>query len=252
MYRYTSLLLVLVVLVAGCASTTPGGVETPTVTPTMERTTTPSPSLQPLAPGVTTDGIENVTALLAAHQRGLTETGFVTESASRRTAAGAEFTVVEWTVTVAPGGDRVLARVLENRPDGSQVNAEIWSNATHDVTRREVAGNVSYTTGPRLADDTVVWSGSGVHTVLRTMPDAFVVEGVETRNGHRYVTLVATEGGAEGLDSLTTLVVDERGYIHEVVREVRLDAETTVTTTYRVVQVGGTDPQPPAWLDRVE
>jgi hypothetical protein len=260
MYRHFSVLVALVVLLAGCVGTTPGGTDTPTAgppstpTPTAVDTSTPLPSGK-LAPGITADGIENVTALLAAHQRELTASGFVSEASSRTLAEGVESTRVAWTVTVSPGGDRARTHAIESREDGSQVVVDIWSNATHDTTRRDEDGTVTYAVSPRsITDDTIVWSGNGAHVLVSASAEAFEVETVETRDGLRYVTLVAEENGAreDGLPaSRATLVVDELGRIHELERHIQYTESVAFTTTYRVVQLGDTDPQPPTWLETV-
>ncbi|WP_255197171.1 hypothetical protein [Halorarius litoreus] len=254
MHRPLTLLVALLVLLAGCAALTPGGTDTPTVTPTTTPTGTPLPDGL-LAPGVNETGIENVTALFAAHQRELTASGFVTESVSRVTYEGTTTDRVAWTVTVVPGGDRVRTHTVEYREDGTEIVGDIWSNATHDITRRDEAGDVSYTVRPRfITDDTVVWSGSAAHVQLYATAELFEVASVDTRDGLRYVTLamVSDQTGEDGVpDAQVTAVVDQRGRIHSVESRVQYGEDTTWTTSYRVSQIGDADPQPPAWLDRV-
>lgn len=248
MHRVPTLLVVLVVLLAGCAGFAPGGPDTPSATPT------PLPGGQ-LAPGITDAGIENVTALFAAHQRELTASGFVTESRSQAVYQGTTTDRVAWTVTVAPGGERVRTHAVEYREDGTQITGDIWSNATHDITRRDEAGDVSYTVRPRfITDDTIVWSGSAAHVQLYSAADLFEVASVDTRDGLRYVTLSLapdrdTEGHYPGVEA--TVVVDERGRIHSVESRMQYEEDTTWITSYRVTEIGDADPQPPAWLDAV-
>jgi hypothetical protein len=256
MNRVLSVVVASFVLLAGCSGVVPGGTDTPTPTSTSVDTPTPTPLPSGyLAPGITDAGIENVTALFTAHQRELTRRGFVTESRSQVTSQGTTTDRVAWTVTVAPGGEYARTSTVEYREDGTTVEGDIWSNATHDVTRRDEAGDVSYTVRPRfVTDDTVVWSGSAVHVLLYSTAELFAVESVDTRDGLRYVTL-SFEGdrvGQDGVpDSQATVVVDERGRIHAFESQTQYGEDTTYTTTHRLVQLGDTDPQPPAWLDAV-
>lgn len=260
MSRVPTLLVAVVVVLAGCSGFVSTGTDTPTASPASSPTATGTPTPTPgadelLAPGINQTGIENVTALFAAHQRELTARGFVTESTLTTTYEGTSTDRVAWTVTVAPDGERLRTHAVETREDGTQITVDVWSNATHDITRRDEVGDVSYTVRPRfITDDTVVWSGSAAHVQLYSTADLFEVESVDTRDGVRYVTLSleADRVGRDGVpDTQSTVVVDERGRIHAVESQVQYGESTTWATSYRLVQLGDTDPQPPAWLDDV-
>jgi hypothetical protein len=256
--RLVPVSLAVLLLLSGCSGAFGGGTTTETAT-TEELT----PANATLPPGVTETGVENASALAAAHNETLLDEGFAIDVAESSNPGHGGPTNESRSVVVAPGADRFLVdsrRVEYGSDDRSNVtnrrHEQVWSNesTTLGVTPVEnasVAYRTDYPTSPG------VLTRAGVYeSVLRS--GDFVVERVVARDGHTFTTLVADDGDASGDGTALPadrLVVDERGVVHEATLSQRAaaigegDASRTVRS-YRLVDLGAS-PDRPAWVGNV-
>jgi hypothetical protein len=130
MPRVVPLLLVALVLLAGCTAA-PGAQTTSeptTASPSPGASTTPSVPNGTVAPGVTNDGVENASALLEAHESALRERGF--ELAVERTmGAGNQTVEIRQRHRVAPNVRQVRTNAT-SRIAGDRTSYRSWINET--------------------------------------------------------------------------------------------------------------------------
>lgn len=258
MNRLPTLLVVALVLLAGCSSFTDGpSTDSPTPSPTPTATPTPDAGGE-LAPGITDDGIVNPVALMSAHQRELLADGFVVNQTVVTTYDGAVGNRLLIRTTAGPGGELASQNAISTGADfnGTQIvtRNDIWFNTTTRVSKRVEAGETTYQVRERFTPpESLVWFGS-VQRDIQFAADEYEVTNVERRDGVRFVSLSVTQDrvGNDGVDdAVGTLLVDERGVIHRAEMNVSYDAGTVYSTTYTVSEFGDVEPTPPAWLDAV-
>ncbi|WP_254840873.1 hypothetical protein [Natronomonas marina] len=260
-----TLLVVSLVLLAGCsfgAPATDDQTPTTTSTPTPTSATTSTPTATPgtgteLAPGITREGITNPVALMNAHQRVLLEDGFAVDQRVVTTYEGTVESRLALRTVVGPGGEVAFRNGTSTAADanGTEVvtSNDIWLNTTAQVSRHFEGGEVTYDVHERLSPpESLVWFGT-VQRDIQFAADAYEVTAVERRDGVRFVTLAVSYDrvGNDGVDdAVGTLLVDERGVIHRAEMNVSYDEGTVYSTTYEVIELGA-EPEPPDWLDGV-
>jgi hypothetical protein len=261
MNRLSVLLIAILVLLAGCSSVTdtptPSDTATPTATPTTTPTSTPDASTE-LAPGIAREGITNPVALLSAHQRELLADGFVVDQTIASTYDGSPSNRLVMRTTVGPGGELAVQNATSTGFDydgnESVITNALWLNTTHQVSRHVESGTTTYQIGERLyPPEALVWFGS-VQRDIQFAASEYEVTGVEQRDGTRYVSLAVSHdrvGNDDEDDAFGTLLVDDRGVIHRATMNVTYEEGTVYRTTYTVVDLGVSEPEPPAWLDAV-
>lgn len=267
MQRTVGVVLVVVLVVsAGCSGMfvgDGGGESTPTVTPMAVPTDEPTPTPVPqLAPGLTGEGIENATALVAAHASQLRNTSFTTRLNTTRLAAnGSVVSQQTGMLRAGPPGSSVYSVSERNgssphsRFRAALVHTEVWSNGGRVVLNRTYANGT--TTYDRIRID-----GTGIRFGTRGALLRFILEPFGTantsvteleRNG---TTLYRVRGrirdGGRGNVSVR-LVVDPRGIIREYRSVQRTTFERNVSRIVREARfsgIGATDaPERPAWVD---
>jgi hypothetical protein len=254
-------LVALLVLLAGCSSLTGGPAGTPTPTPTDTPTATPTPTpggAEELAPGVTSERIENPVALIDAHQRGLLADGFVVNQTLTSTYNGTVSNRLNLTLTAGPGGEVAYmngsSSGFDFEGDESVIVNSVWVNTTHQYNRHIESGSTTYDLQKRLYPaEYFVWFGSLQRDIQLAGTDHEVTS-VESGDGLDYITLTATidRVGNDGVtDTVSTLVVDENGIIRSADVRVDYGEGQTYHTTYEVVQLGAAAPERPAWVDTV-
>lgn len=251
MNRRPTLLVAILVLLAGCTAFTPApATDTPTPTPTPAFT-------GELAPGITGDGIVNPVALLGAHQRELLDGGFVTEQTVVSTYQGEVSNRLTMRTAVGPAGELAsqtgTSRATNDDGTESVITNDVWLNTTAQITRHVEEETTTYQVFPRLTPpESLVWFGT-VQGDIQFAADEYAVTAVEHRDGVRFVTLEVSYDrvGGDGVDdAFGRILVDERGVIHHATMNVSYDEGTVYRTTYDVVALGAA-PSPPAWLDDV-
>jgi hypothetical protein len=236
---------------------------------------------------VSTDGVDDPAALLAANRRALLTDGFeIAVERSRRSTLGNEAKRTRVHVTAAPGAGRYRVQAnWTSRIERGRSDTWAGPNASREVVRtlwRTVDDDAGGTGGAADTGDAFAGVEPRVTRTRRAVPTSltytrwveplltrgdFGLATVERRSGRRayvytadeYVPVAAERVEADQLGYDATLVVDEAGRIHSF-RATVVRVETTSLGTRRTVasvayRLVGTGPeaQPvrPWWLDRV-
>lgn len=244
------------VLVLGAAGYAPDGPDPGATTPDPR---TPDPGTYP--PGVDATGVQNASALLAAHHRSLLESGYVvaTEYTYRTSESARNFTY-ERRIAATPGLDRVLVhRSRRDRTVGRSV-IELWANETTAVGRFDEAGDRPTVRPVRRVDD--VSRRTGTDGVARLLADGeFDLVAVTTGDGRTLYTLRGTgyespTGSTANASFAAQVVVTGTGRIRSASATLtRVDVEdghrrtTLEVFTYHVTRTGVETIRPPDWVD---
>lgn len=185
MHSLRVLALAVALVAAGCASLSGPSTAPPSVTPAPVPADTPTtswPSPAPLAPGVTTAGIDDPAAVVAAHRRALSNQSYTAVVATSVVAAGdpdgagygprreglpgTPLVAVREVSRVGAGGqpayrlravDGLLARPVPVVPGGDRdavsppATAATWTNGTAGFRRVVGDGRLAYATVPPAA-----------------------------------------------------------------------------------------------------
>lgn len=253
--RLVPVLLVAMLLLSGCS----GVLDT-----TANTTTTATPEeLDPadadadLPPGVTESGVENASALAAAHEETLLAEGFVLNVTSEfdGSTLGNRTTNARW--LVAPGGERFAldARTtVHDEPPvesrlGDEYRQRLWRDATL-VSRVDAGNETRYSNLDALRVEPGVTKSAEYERYLAG--GNVTVERVVAGEDHTLTTLVADDARpAEGVDGRydARFVVDERGVVHEAtVTTGQRDGDVQRHLEYDLVRLG-TSPERPGWVD---
>lgn len=179
---------------------------------------TATPAAEGLPPGVSEDGVENLTALRRAHAAALNGTGFASELVVQNALADSETDLsATQRLEAAVGEGGAPYRYYRNNSGGLSEDFEktTWGNGSVDVSRRTTypAYGDAETTYDATRDTTGATAGPGTTLSAYLRFGEFDV----AANGDRY-RLTAT-GPNESLDvNVTrfggTVLVDSRGRIH--------------------------------------
>lgn len=257
--------LVLLVLLAGCQGVTPGG-ETPTLTPVVVPTETPTERPpQTLAPGVTERGVTDPSALATAHAEALGGTAFTFRA--NYTERGPDGTVRGRTVTTVRSGAGDRYHYVRSDTDDETVRrVERWSDgeralerqvAGNDTDYRVVRGPDGQPLGPAAALPVDPTARRGIERVFRAVQTTVTVRAV--RNGTTYYRVegdgLTTPNPSSLQDTSLVALVDEHGVVHRYRLAYTTDRggdEARVVGTVRFTDVGTTTVERPVWAGRVE
>lgn len=254
--RRTVLALVVVVALAlaGCNfADGPGGTATPT----------PTPDAAELPPGVEDGRLTDASALLAAHNRTMVESGFETDLRVNATVVRQEGGTAEvqrrQQTLVEPGTTRYQFRVT-NAGEVPDAQFDYWGNRTVEAIRARSDAGVSYATGdPRRADE--------LTTVRFLEPyldrgNYTVVSFDRGENTTRFTLRTEEIGNYTGLvpanvtnvsNYTSTVVVDSEGRIHAftATADYEIDGERgSMEARYRVIRTGDVEISRPPWVDQ--
>lgn len=261
-----SLVLVVVLLLAGCNAPTAEPTE-PTLTPApVPETPSPTPS-RGLAPGVGPTGVADAAALAAAHARVLGSASYtVNQTLLQRYPNGtvdaryvtvarfaADHTVFRSTLRQADRRDgRLVTRRVERYGDGDRVyEAVTEGNTTEHRLVRGADGE------PRSPVNVFPANLTNRRSIARL----FTLVGTEVidrriENGTRLVTVGTTE--PQPLPPLQNVTVTATVQADGLVRAYRVEygverdgARVAVLVVLRYTAVGATTPEAPPWLGRV-
>lgn len=262
----TTLIAVLVIL-AGCSGVFGGGGEsretlTPAPVPTDEPTPTPVPQL---APGLNQQGIENVSALIAAHNSSLRNHSFTTKSNTTRLDPNGTIRFRSTgTLRAGPPGKGVYSisvveeSYTENLPNNRSypVHSELWAKGKR-VFREQTLMNGTTTYDRRRIRVRPGTPKRYLQYILEPFDAANTSVEVQERNGTR---LYLVRGNAQSTQDFRSgnlslrLLVDSQGVIHSYrrVRQQRSDEDISkVINEQRYMEIGSTDaPDRPSWVEK--
>jgi hypothetical protein len=256
-------LIAVLVVLAGCSGVLGGGGGEPTetVTPAAVPTDEPTPTPVPrLAPGLTEQGIENASALVAAHASFLQTRSFTRHSNTTALASNGSALLREVsTLHAGQKGEGVRLVWKSNgsygypRSEVSPVRTEIWSKSKRLFLKRTYPNGT--TTYEQVRADEQYGTGAGrfryrlepFGTANTTVTQRF------TRNG---TTLYRVRGTAQADwrgNTTLRLLVDSRGVIHKYRTARRFPSErniSKITHETRFSGIGTTGaPERPSWVD---
>jgi hypothetical protein len=189
-------------------------------------------------PGVGVDGVANASALAAAHRSALSGRSYRVSITNREAVGGLRTAVAwEWTVVEAPSRYRSTVRVAGTFrwPPSGVANASTYANGTARVVRvgsnTDPDGTVRFESPPPgnrsvpdpgyrvvgSAPDTDPFAGRTASILRRALSGTeTAVTGTVERDGTTYFRIeVRNASAASGADE-GTLLVDERGLVHEI------------------------------------
>jgi hypothetical protein len=265
--RRLALLVVCCLALAGCNGLAASDDQTGTLTPAPVPNETDRPasvSAQALPPGVSATGIENVGALLSAHEAQLGDQPYVLYGDRRvvDAAFGSEPAWERQQFTVAVAGPTVWRLAVARRNNEVDETTPPWSNYTVYANgsarfiRRVNETGVQYAVRDRVRErDT--FARIVASTLRRLLSDGpATVDRVE-RDGQEYVRIrqrnASLEAGEGAPTYEATLLVTDEGLIRRARIRYRdpaaqRQAATIRTVTFHYREVGSADPQRPDWL----
>lgn len=258
----TVLVAVLVVL-AGCSGVFSGsGEPTETLTPASVPTDKPTPTPVPqLAPGVTEQGIENASALVAAHGSFLQNRSFTQRSNSTALASnGSVLLRTTSTLRAGPAGEGLYSVIERNGSYLSRESAaisahsEAWLNGERYVVKRTFPnGTTTHNRAPSSATRADIATGTLPYLLESFGTNDTTVTERLTRNGTTLYRVEGTSDARRQPNTTLRLLVDSRGVVHEYTTTRRLSAGSGVSksvTRTRLVAINETDaPERPSWVD---
>lgn len=255
MRRMVLVLMLVSLALAGCNFANGGG-DRGTVTPT------PTPDAAELPPGVADDQLANGSALLAAHNQTLAESGFETDLRVNATVASGKGPVEvrrRQRTLVEPGVPEYQFRVT-NAGEVPNAQFDYWGNRTVEAIRAQTNAGVNYGTGdPRPVDQltTVLflepYLHQGNYTIVsldrRNNTTLFTLQSKGVSN---YTGLVPSNAtNVSGYSS--TVIVDSEGRIYEftATADYEIDGEQgSMEVRYRIVRTEDIEVSRPDWTDQ--
>jgi hypothetical protein len=262
----TVLVAVLVVL-AGCSGVfggDGGGDDVETVTPAPVPTDEPTPTPVPqLAPGLTEQGIENASALVAAHGSFLRNQSFTQISNSTALASnGSVLLRTTSTLRAGPPGEGVYSVTDRNESYSSResialpIHSEGWWDGQRYFVKRTFQNGTTTYNRPRIDVKQFRYNIAQGGLSYRLKPFGTANTSVTDRFTRNGTTLYRVRGVIQsdtaGNLSLR-LLIDSRGVIHRYTTVRRLPSEMNISksiTKTRFVTINETDaPERPSWVD---
>ena len=260
---FAAVVVATLVVLAGCSAVFDGGStdeSTPTITPMAVPTDEPTPTpVSRLAPGLTGQGIENTSALVAAHTARLRNTSFVTRAnTTGLTTNGSVVFRQTDTLRAGPPGSGVYSVTeLNGSPSSSSlaapVHTAVWSNEKWLVVNRTYANGTSRydrfnSTGLRYGA-----SGSGLRDILEPFGTANTSVTELERSGTTLYRVRGRVRDAERGNVSVRLIADASGLIHKY----RTSQRTTfgenvsrIVSERRFSRIGTADaPERLSWID---
>lgn len=248
-------MLVVSLALAGCNFANGGG-DRGTVT------STPTPDAAELPPGVADGRLANASALLAAHNRTLVETGFETDLRVNATVASGKgpIEVRRRQQTLAESGVTEYQFRVTNAGEVPNAQFDYWGNRTVEAIRAQTNAGVNYGTGePRSVDQltTVLflepYLDQGNYTITsldrRNNTTLFTLQSKGVSN---YTGLVPSNAtNVSGYSS--TVIVDSKGRIYEftATADYEIDGEQgSMEIHYRIVRTEDIEVSRPDWTDQ--
>ncbi|EMA46952.1 hypothetical protein [Halococcus saccharolyticus] len=263
-----TVLVVVLIVLAGCSGVfggDGGGESTPTVTPMTVPTDEPTPTPVPqLAPGLTGQGIENASALVAAHSSFLQNRSFTTRTNVTGLATNGSVVIQRTdTLRAGPRGEGVYSVSVTNgsyryvSPETVPVRTAIWTNGERLLLNRTYAnGTTTYERYRDSTEERYGAAGAGLRYRLEPFDTTTTSVTERDRNG---TTLYLVRGKIRsnqtfGRESMSLrMLVDPQGVIHSyriVQQPQNSENLSRVVSTTRFSSIGATDtPTRPSWIN---
>jgi uncharacterized protein YceK len=247
-------LLAVLLALAGCTS--------------VNQLTSPNePTDGELPPGVSQSGVENTSALVAAHTAALNESGYAYRIDLRGSAAAGTgnetSTAYETNLTQtarAEAGGRPAFVTAETRIASAMGNQSqgvaYWWNDTTTLARISTGDRTQYVALDRIPGNGRLYAPDEQYLQQVVSASNFSVTGVDRSGSETLVTLTATEPNAT-LDGVTsydaTLVVDSSGRVHSATQHAVVESEQgtqTVDLSYELRETSVETVDRPEWAER--
>ena len=258
----------------------PAGVQNDDSTATRDTTdesqgaeTTTAESDDGLPPGVNESGVENASALVAAHEESLAETGFSFEFRANVSAGPAS----QWTVqrgTVGANTTPLSVRSTSVRDLDGQTTTfatDLWADDESVAVRHSRGKQTELRRYNRSGGNVGVYDESWAHlpradlesqvtlswlAELALTVGEFDLDRVEQRDGDRIAVLRATDpvAAANFTDLNATMFVDADGRIRSLSLTAtgEDDAATRIHYEFALTEIGGVDVERPEWVEEAE
>lgn len=275
----TAVAVAALLVLAGCSGAS-GPTETTTETTTVEPTTdapttttetttaatTTGAEQSAYPPGVTSDGVENATALVESHRASVVEDGAEMELTQRINASlnGQPLTIDgRETARLTPGASELRWTVVANTTRGNettQLNERYYANESTLFSRVDHNDNVTIRSRNRSSfwNRAILGAPSKARIVNATLTAVnFTVANVSDQDGQTVTTLVANNQTGSGSRSATvydaTLTVTESGRVLSMTRSRTVDTDGA-TSRYEVeiTWSSATDVERPEWTGDAE
>jgi hypothetical protein len=215
-------------------------------------------------PGVTDDGIANLTALAAAHERVVTGRSYTLRLEPARPVKslwGGE----RRTIGIAVDGDQYLLAETRGRPDESRSVRELYYNgSTLQVATFDEGGTIESVRQRQVGESSAKRPGPNPFALRETLftrylstPETTVTARVSEPN--RTVTRIVASGTPAGFEAerfrnyTAVALVDDRGFLRNLTVEYTSDTEPpnyTIRFEARYRNLGETTVQSPRWHER--
>lgn len=263
-----SLLVVLLVVLAGCSGSVMPSPENPQAaiensSSDSANASNPAAANATLPPGVSAEGIENLSALAQANRQKLIREGYVSAVLMRGTMTTENRTrnisMVQREI-VRAGAKQFLFQV-KRASDRQQSRMDMWSNGSRTYLRSDRRGKISY----REVNPDAVRKNLGASGLIAQYagPGEFKVTNVNKSGSSTRIRLRADEYAERPSKQMpapenvseykAVLIVDSSGRVHYL--DVVMDyagpkgGDASIHLRYKLRQVGQPTLQRPAWID---
>jgi hypothetical protein len=235
--------------------------------------TTTSKSGDSLPPGVNESGVENASALVAAHRDSLADTGFSFEFRANVSAGPAS----QWTVqrgTVQANASPLSVRSTSVRDLDGQTTTfatDLWADDDSVAARHSRGNQTELRRYNRSGDNVGVYDESWAHlpradlesqvtlswlVELALTVGEYDLDRVEERDGDRVAVLRATDpvAATNFTDLNATIVANSEGQVRllSLTATAEDDAATRIHYEFQLTEVGSVDVNRPEWVTEAE
>jgi hypothetical protein len=235
--------------------------------------TTPAEFDDDLPPGVNESGVENASALVAAHRDSLADTGFSFEFRANVSAGPAS----QWTVqrgTVQANASPLSVRSTSVRDLDGQTTTfatDLWADDDSVAARHSRGNQTELRRYNRSGDNVGVYDESWAHlpradlesqvtlswlVELALTVGEYDLDRVEERDGDRVAVLRATDpvAATNFTDLNATIVANSEGRVRllSLTATAEDDAATRIHYEFQLTEVGSVDVNRPEWVTEAE
>jgi len=270
--RWRLLVVLAVVVIAGCSSLFATGeaddTATDTLTPAPVPEVTPTPEQWPVAPGVSGDGVDNVTALVAAHRAATANQSYVwRERRGVTTDQNGTVPVVDQTVARVESGSTYYFWTVDERIR-LQSGLRTVANYSEYVDGTVQANRYKFAGGPTYERQQFDPASPSEHRHVGLSATSAIRQYLDVENatvsavridGRRHYRIVAGDWPGFATESVSdgtiTAVVSPDGFVRSLEAAYSIysaDESRHVRYAFTYERVGNTTVDPPDWYDAAE